>query len=63
MVLNNVTKFNKILIKIFELESGRRSGRTYVRKVRTDGRTGVTLNAPAIVMTGHKNKVCLPIDV
>ena len=36
MVLNNVTKFHKILIKIFELESGRRSGRTYVKYVRTD---------------------------
>ena len=27
MVLNNVTKFHKILIKIFELESGRRRDR------------------------------------
>ena len=44
--------------KIFELESGRRRDRrTYVRMyVRTyvhmDGRTGVTLNAPAIIMAG-----------
>ena len=46
MVLNNVTKFHEILIKVFELESGRRLD------VRTDGRIGVTLNAPAIVMAG-----------
>ena len=49
MILNNVTKFHKILIKkIFEVESGRQSGRTCVKY----GRTGVTLNAPAIIMAG-----------
>ena len=37
MVLNNVTKFRKILIKTIQLKSGR----PWVR------RTGVTLNAPA----------------
>ena len=36
IVLNNVTKFHKILIKIIQLREG----------------TGVTLNAPAIVMAG-----------
>ena len=51
MVLNNVTKFHKILIKTI-----RQRERTLlcVTHVRTDrcrhGRTGVTLNAPAIVM-------------
>ena len=39
MVLNNVTKFHKILIKIFEIESGRRSGGTYVKYAHTYGRT------------------------
>ena len=36
MVLNNVTKFHKIMTKKIELESGRRSGRTYGKCVRTD---------------------------
>ena len=35
MVLNNVTKFHKIQIKLFDLESGR-----YL----CDGQTGVILN-------------------
>ena len=45
MVLNNVTKFQKILIKIFDLESRRHwDRRLYVSKsvrmyVRTDRRT------------------------
>ena len=48
MVLNDVTKFYKIRIKVFDLESGRRLDRhTYVRKD-----SGYTLNAPAIVMAG-----------
>ena len=46
MVLNNVTKFHKILIKLFNVESGRHwDRRTYIKY----GRTWVTLNAPAIV--------------
>ena len=49
MVLNNVTKLHKILIKVFDLESGRRwDVCTYVKY----GRTGVTLNAPVITMAG-----------
>ena len=56
MVLNNVTKFHKILIKNIRVIERTLSGQTYVityvRKVRTDGRTGVTLNAPAIIMAG-----------
>ena len=51
MVLNNVTKFHKILIKNIQARACR-SGHTYVHKVHTDGRTGVTLNAPAIIMAG-----------
>ena len=46
MVLNNVTKFHKILIKSIGLRE-----RTSLDR-RTDGRTGVTLNASAIVMAG-----------
>ena len=60
MVLNNVTKFHKILIKSIRVRERTSSGqkyvityvRMYVRKVRTYGRTGVTLNAPAIIMAG-----------
>ena len=56
MVLNNVTKFHKILIKKIRVRERTSSGQTYVityvRKVRTYGRTGVTLNAPAIIMAG-----------
>ena len=51
MVLNNVTKFHKILIKNIRVRD-RASIGTYIRKVHTDGRTGVTLNAPAIIMAG-----------
>ena len=53
MVLNNVTKFHKILIKSILFRERTSSGQTYVRMyVRTDGRTGVTLNARAIIMAG-----------
>ena len=56
MVLNNVTKFHKILIKSIRLREGTSFGQKYVckyvRMVRTDGRTEVTLNAPATVMAG-----------
>ena len=54
MVLNNVTKFHKILIKSIPVRDGRHLDvRTYVRMyVCTYGRTGVTLNALAIVMAG-----------
>ena len=60
MVLNNVTKFHKILIKNIQVRERTSSGQTYVitnvrtyaKYVRTDGRTGVTLNAPAIIMAG-----------
>ena len=45
MVLNNVTKFHKILIKSIGLRERTSLG-------QTDGRTGVTLNASAIVMAG-----------
>ena len=50
MVLNNVTKFHKILIKTILLRVGVRTdkwmyGWTYEK-------TGVTLNAPAIIMAG-----------
>ena len=54
MVLNNVTKFHKIMIKSIQVREWTWFGQTYVRKyyVRTYGWTGVTLNAPAIVMAG-----------
>ena len=56
MVLNNVTQFHNTLIKNIRVREWTSSGQTYiityVRKVRTDGRTGVTLNAPAIIMAG-----------
>ena len=44
-VLNNVTKFHKILIKNIRVREWTLSGQTYVR-------TGVTLNAPAIIKAG-----------
>ena len=51
MVLNKVTKFYKSLIKSIRLrERTSLDRRTYVR---TYGRTGQTLNAPAIVMVGE----------
>ena len=49
MVLNNVTKFHKILIKSIRFREQTSSGQMYVRKY---GRTAVTLNAPAIIMAG-----------
>ena len=49
MVLNNVTKFHKILIKNIPVKERTSSGQSYAR---TYGRTGVTLNAPAIIMAG-----------
>ena len=48
MVLNNVIKFHKILIKSIQL----REGTSFGSDVRTYGRTGITLNATAIVMAG-----------
>ena len=50
MVIKNVTKFHKILSKVFDLECG--TSLDICMYVRINGRTGVTLNAPAIVMTG-----------
>ena len=50
-----MTKVHKIQSKLFNLERGRRwcDVLTDVRKYgRTDGRTGVTLNDPAIVLAG-----------
>ena len=44
MVLSNVTKFHKILIKTIRFRELTSLG----QYVRWDGRTGVTLNAPAI---------------
>ena len=53
MVLNNVTKFHKILIKNIRVRERTLSGKTHVNNyIRTNGRTGVTLNAPAIIMAG-----------
>ena len=49
MVVNNKTKFHKILIKNIRLRERTSLGQTYVHM---DGRTGVTLKAPAIVMAG-----------
>ena len=51
MVLNNVTKFHKILIKSIRVRERMSFGQTYTY-VRKYVRTGVTLNAPAIVMAG-----------
>ena len=47
MVLNYVTKVHNILIKTIRLRERTSLDVTY-------GRTGVTLNAPAIVSVGHK---------
>ena len=55
MVLNNVTRFQQILIKTIRLREWTWLVVTYVHKYV---RTGVTLNAPAIVMAGHKNQFC-----
>ena len=53
MVLNNVTKIHKILIKNIRVREGTSSGQTYVRTyIRTSVPKGVTLNAPAIIMAG-----------
>ena len=53
MVLNNVTKLHKILMNNIQVRERTSSGQTYViTYVRTDGWTGVTLNAPAIIMGG-----------
>ena len=49
MVLNNVTKFHKILIKSIRFRERTSSGRQYIKR---DEQTGVTLNAPAIIMAG-----------
>ena len=66
IVLNNVAKFHLILIKIIRLRERTSLGVTYIRTDvrtygskygRTDGWTGVTLNAPAIFMAGHKYSV------
>ena len=50
ILLNNMTKFHKVLIyinKLFDLESGRWVDA--LADVRTDRRTGVTLNAPVCI--------------
>ena len=56
MVLNNVTKFHKILIKNIQVRERTSSGQTYVITYVSTYvkyvRTGVTLNAPAIIMAG-----------
>ena len=53
MVLNKVTKFHKILIKTIGLREPISLGVTYVLTDRgTYEETEVTLNAPAIVMSG-----------
>ena len=57
MVLNNVTKFHKILIKNIRVRERTSLEQTYViTYVRTYIRYGrtdrVTLNAPAIIMAG-----------
>ena len=54
MVLYNVTKFHKILIKSIRFRERTSSGQTYVITYVRKVRTGVTLNAPAIIMAGHK---------
>ena len=51
MVLNNVTKFHKILIKNIQVRKQTSIG-TYVSTYVKYGRTGVTHNAPAIIMAG-----------
>ena len=54
MVLNNVTKFHKILIKNVRLKERTSFGQMYVSSthVHTYGQTGVTLIGPAIIMAG-----------
>ena len=53
MVLNNVSKFHKILIKNIRLRERTSSGQTYILRTYVKyGRTGVTLNASAIIIAG-----------
>ena len=56
VVFNNVTKFHKILLKSIRLRERTSLGQTFLRTlvkyVRMDGRTGVMLNTPVIVMAG-----------
>ena len=53
MVLNNVTKFHKILIKKIRLRERTSFGQTDIHTyVSMYVWTGVTLNVPAIVMVG-----------
>ena len=53
MVLNNVTKFHKILIKSIQVRERTLLGQTYIRtNICLYIQTGVTLNGPAIVMAG-----------
>ena len=47
MILKNVTKFHKILIKTIQLREWTSLGMMYIQT-----QTGVTLNTPAIVMVG-----------
>ena len=55
MVLNNVTMFHKILLKSIRLRERKSlDRRTHVRMCE---RTGLTLNAPAIVMAGHDKRL------
>ena len=64
MVLYNVTKFHKILIKTIRL--GERISLVCRTDVCTDGGTGVTLNTPSVAMGGgpknrfkkDKTKIC-----
>ena len=58
MVLNNVTKFHKILIKTIQvkradvLRCGVRTDICTYIQVRMNGQTGVTLNSPTVVKVG-----------
>ena len=47
MVISNMTKFHKILIKSIRFREQMSSGQTYVSTY--DGRIGVTLHAPAMI--------------
>ena len=61
MVLNNVTKFHKILMKNIRVRERTSSGQTYVityvrTNIRTYGRTGVTLT-PAMIVFSHQRLI------
>ena len=56
MVLNNVTKFHKIMIKSIRFRERTSSGQTYVRKVQTDGQGPSHYHGGGIKTDENSNK-------